>query len=65
MEAVFGAGPETEDMFMAWHYARYIGKVAEAGNYPSFYRHLARHARLPYTDWWLHQDANTFLEAAQ
>ena len=30
-EAVFGAGPETEDLFMAWHYARYIGKVAEAG----------------------------------
>ncbi len=25
-EAVFGAGPETEDLFMAWHYARYIGK---------------------------------------
>jgi hypothetical protein len=30
-EAVFGPGPETEDLFMAWHYARYIGKVAEAG----------------------------------
>src|SRR5205085_8562908 len=30
-EAVFGAGLETEDLFMAWHYARYIGKVAEAG----------------------------------
>jgi hypothetical protein len=30
-ETVFGAGPETEDLFMAWHYARYIGKVAEAG----------------------------------
>lgn len=28
-EIVFG--PETEDLFMAWHYARYIGKVAEAG----------------------------------
>jgi beta-galactosidase GanA len=30
-EAVFGSGPETEDFFMAWQYARYIGKVAEAG----------------------------------
>jgi len=30
-EAVFGPGPETEDLFMAWHYARYIGKVAQAG----------------------------------
>jgi hypothetical protein len=30
-EAVFGPGPETEDLFMAWHYARYIGKVAAAG----------------------------------
>jgi hypothetical protein len=30
-EAVFGAGLETEDLFMAWHYARYIGKVTEAG----------------------------------
>jgi len=30
-EDVFGPGPYTEDLFMAWHYARYIGKVAEAG----------------------------------
>jgi len=30
-ETVFGPGPETEDLFMAWHYARYIGRVAEAG----------------------------------
>jgi len=30
-EAVFGPGVETDDLFMAWHYARYIGKVAEAG----------------------------------
>jgi hypothetical protein len=38
--AVFGSGWETEDLFMAWHYARYIGKVAEAGkaeyNLPMF-----------------------------
>jgi hypothetical protein len=30
-EAVFGSGLETEDLFIAWQYARYIGKVAEAG----------------------------------
>jgi len=30
-EAVFGPGPETEDLFMAWHYARYIDQVVEAG----------------------------------
>jgi hypothetical protein len=30
-EAVFGPGPETEDLFMAWHYARYIGAVVQAG----------------------------------
>jgi len=30
-EAIFGPGPETEDLFMAWQYARYIGKVAAAG----------------------------------
>jgi hypothetical protein len=30
-EAIFGSGLETEDLFMAWQFARYIGKVAEAG----------------------------------
>jgi hypothetical protein len=30
-EEVFGVGPETGDLFMAWQYARYIGKVVEAG----------------------------------
>ena len=39
-EAVFGPGLETEDLFMAWQYARYIGKVAAAGkaeyNLPMF-----------------------------
>jgi hypothetical protein len=30
-EAVFGPGLATEDLFMAWHYARYIGKVVERG----------------------------------
>jgi hypothetical protein len=39
-EAVFGPGWEIEDLFMAWQYAMYIGKVAEAGkaeyNLPMF-----------------------------
>jgi len=39
-EDVFGPGPETEDLFMAWHYARFIGNVAGAGkaeyNLPMF-----------------------------
>jgi hypothetical protein len=30
-ETVFGPGRETDDLFMAWQYSRYIGKVAEAG----------------------------------
>ena len=30
-ETVFGSGLETDDLFMAWQYARYIGRVAEAG----------------------------------
>jgi hypothetical protein len=30
-ETVFGPGPQTDDLFMAWNYALYIGKVAEAG----------------------------------
>lgn len=30
-ETVFGPGPETEDLFMGWQYARYIGKIADAG----------------------------------
>jgi hypothetical protein len=30
-ETVFGPGLATEDLFMAWYYARYIGKVVEAG----------------------------------
>jgi hypothetical protein len=30
-EEIFGKDPITQDFFMAWHYARYIGKVAEAG----------------------------------
>jgi hypothetical protein len=30
-ETVFGPGLETDDLFMAWQYARYIGKIAGAG----------------------------------
>jgi hypothetical protein len=30
-EQVFGAGPGMEGIFMAWNYARYISRVAEAG----------------------------------
>ena len=30
-EEVFGAGMETDELFMAWNYARYIGRVAAAG----------------------------------
>jgi hypothetical protein len=30
-EEVFGRGARTDEIFMAWNYARYIGRVAEAG----------------------------------
>jgi hypothetical protein len=30
-EDVFGKGPLTDDLFMAWHYARYVNGVAAAG----------------------------------
>ena len=30
-EQVFGAGPETDEIFMAWHYASYVEQVAAAG----------------------------------
>lgn len=32
-EEVFGAGPETDELFMAWSYARYIDKVTAAGKF--------------------------------
>jgi beta-galactosidase GanA len=28
---VFGEGIDTDELFMAWHYARYIGQIAQAG----------------------------------
>ena len=30
-EQVFGKGLATDEIFMAWHFARYVGRVAEAG----------------------------------
>jgi hypothetical protein len=30
-EEIFGAAPETDELFMAWHYARYVDAVATAG----------------------------------
>jgi beta-galactosidase GanA len=30
-EEVFGAGPKTDEIFMAWHFARYANQVARAG----------------------------------
>ena len=31
LEEIFGAGKETDELFMAWNYARYVGYVAAAG----------------------------------
>lgn len=28
---VFGQGPEADEVFMAWHYGRYIGRIVAAG----------------------------------
>ncbi len=30
-EEIFGSSPETDELFMAWHYARYVDSVAAAG----------------------------------
>ncbi len=30
-EEIFGKGPATEELFMAWHYARYVDAVTRAG----------------------------------
>jgi hypothetical protein len=30
-EDVFGAGPKTDEIFMAWYYSRYVNRVIEAG----------------------------------
>ena len=31
-EEVFGTGPKTDEIFMAWHFARYVNQVARAGS---------------------------------
>ena len=44
-EEVFGKGTATDEIFMAWNYARYVGRVAEAGKaeYPlPMYMNAAR-----------------------
>jgi len=40
---------------------RYGHKIADAVSNPAFFRHLARHTRLPYTDWWFTQNSSAFL----
>lgn len=45
---VFGTTPQAEEIFMAWHVARYIGKVAEAGK--------AEHPIPMYANAWLVQN---------
>lgn len=30
-EEVFGRGPKTDEIFMAWHFARYVNRVAQTG----------------------------------
>jgi beta-galactosidase GanA len=32
-EEVFGSGPQTEELFMAWHFARYVEAIAAAGKH--------------------------------
>lgn len=44
---------------------RFGHKIADAVNNPSFYQHLAKHTRLPYTDWWLRQGSTAFLGAEE
>jgi nitrogenase molybdenum-iron protein alpha chain len=41
---------------------RYDRKIADALSNPAFFRHMARHTRLPYTRWWLDQEPAAFLE---
>jgi nitrogenase molybdenum-iron protein alpha chain len=43
----------------------YGHKILDAVSNPAFVRNLARHTRLPYSDWWLNQTPFTFLEEAQ
>jgi hypothetical protein len=47
-EEVFGKGVETDEIFMAWNYARYIGHVAAAGK--------AEYPLPMFVNTWLRQD---------
>ncbi len=47
---VFGTGPDTDEIFMAWHTARYIGKIAAAGK--------AEYALPMFANAWLIQNDN-------
>ncbi len=49
-EEVFGPGIETDELFMAWNYARYIGRVAAAGK--------AEYPLPMYVNAWLRQNAD-------
>jgi hypothetical protein len=44
-EDIFGPGDETDEIFMAWNYARYVNRVAEAGK--------AEYALPMYVNTWL------------
>jgi nitrogenase molybdenum-iron protein alpha chain len=41
---------------------RYGRKVLDFVNNPALVKHLSRHTRLPYTQWWLEQDPYAFLK---
>ncbi len=49
-ETIFGPGPETDELFMAWHSARYIDAVAAAGK--------AVYALPMYVNAWLNADVS-------
>jgi hypothetical protein len=49
-EEVFGTGPETDEIFMAWNYARYVGHVAAAGK--------AEYPLPMFVNTWLRQSEN-------
>jgi nitrogenase molybdenum-iron protein alpha chain len=44
---------------------RYGRKIADTVSNPAFFRHLAAHTSLPYTDWWLRQGVDAFLGAEE
>lgn len=50
-EQVFGSGPKTDEVFMAWHYATYVNQVAEAGK--------AEYALPLYVNAWIVQPEDT------